>query len=101
VVETNSGIILYGNKNIPGKAVFLIQQCYSCPFFPETFVARIPVLMYCIFIYIKFCMNDFLSYPDILTVKSADHICNSGKRYRCAKCDMHKSVWFHQKIKTR
>lgn len=33
----------------------------------------------------------------ILIVKLADQMSNSGKRYHCAKCDMHKSVWFTPK----
>lgn len=39
-------------------------------------------------------MNNLPSHSDILTVKLADQICYSGKRYHCAKCDMHKSVRF-------
>lgn len=39
-------------------------------------------------------MSNLLSYSDILTVELADQICYSGKRYHCAKCDMHKSVRF-------
>ena len=68
-------------KIFQGKlCYFLIQQCYLCPFSLQTFVSRIPVLMYCIFIYMKLCMNDLLSYPDdIFTVKLADQICYSGK----------------------
>jgi hypothetical protein len=101
VVYTNSGIILYGNKNLSGKAVLVSNSAILfMSLFLEIFVARIPVLMYCIFIYIKFHTNYLLSYPvDILIVKLADQISNYGKRCHCAKCDKHKAVRFTPKNK--
>jgi len=77
VVYTNFGMILYGNKNLSGKAVLLSN---SAELFMSLFSSDICCSHSCtyvlyIYIYMKLCTNDLLSCPDdIFTVKLADRI---------------------------